>query len=293
MSKDIGIDLGTSTVLVYVKGRGIVLKEPSVVAIDRETDQLVKIGREAQEMLGRTPGNIVAIRPLKDGVISQYDLTWNMIQYFIKKALGVAFFKPRIVICVPSGITEVEQRAVHDAALQAGARRVFLIEEPLAAALGAERCEIYTDVDGIYTADPRLVPGAKLLEQIDFRDMLALAEAGSQVLHPRSVALAEANGTEIRLLSSFRPGPASVVRNLAEQERPPIAGVTRDAEKSVVTAVGRAVGPDMLEHLEEVLKENGIVPLRGEAGGGRLQIQVAPDRLLPALALTHRTLFEG
>ena len=163
----------------------------------------------------------------------------------------------------------------------------------LAAALGAERCEIYTDVDGIYTADPRLVPGAKLLEQIDFRDMLALAEAGSQVLHPRSVALAEANGTEIRLLSSFRPGPGSVVRNLAEQERPPIAGVTRDAEKSVVTAVGRAVGPDMLEHLEEVLKENGIVPLRGEAGGGRLQIQVAPDRLLPALALTHRTLFEG
>ena len=137
MSKDIGIDLGTSTVLVYVKGRGIVLKEPSVVAIDRETDQLVAIGEEARKMIGRTPGNIVAIRPLKDGVISRYDLTWNMIQYFIKKALGTAFFKPRIVICVPSGITEVEQRAVHDAALQAGARRVFLIEEPVAAALGA------------------------------------------------------------------------------------------------------------------------------------------------------------
>ena len=137
MSKDIGIDLGTSTVLVYVKGRGIVLKEPSVVAIDRETDKLLKIGREAQEMLGRTPGNIVAIRPLRDGVISQYDLTQNMIQYFIKKALGSVLFKPRIVICVPSGITEVEQRAVHDAALQAGARRVFLIEEPVAAALGA------------------------------------------------------------------------------------------------------------------------------------------------------------
>ena len=163
----------------------------------------------------------------------------------------------------------------------------------LDAALGAERCEIYTDVDGIYTADPRLVPGAKLLEQIDFRDMLALAEAGSQVLHPRSVALAEANGTEIRLLSSFRPGPGSVVRRLEEADRPPVAGVTRDGETGTVTAVGREVSPEMLRRLEDILRENGIVPLRGETGEGRLQIQVAPDRLLPALELTHRTLFEG
>ncbi len=137
MSKDIGIDLGTSTVLVYVKGKGIVLKEPSVVAIDKNTDELLTIGREAQQMLGRTPGNIVALRPLRDGVISQYDLTLRMLQYFIKKACGTSIFKPRLIICVPSGITEVEQRAVHDAAIQAGARRVFLIEEPVAAALGA------------------------------------------------------------------------------------------------------------------------------------------------------------
>ncbi len=137
MSKDIGIDLGTSTVLVYVKGKGIVLKEPSVVAIDKNTDELLTIGREAQQMLGRTPGNIVALRPLRDGVISQYDLTLRMLQYFIKKACGTSLFKPRLIICVPSGITEVEQRAVHDAAIQAGARRVFLIEEPVAAALGA------------------------------------------------------------------------------------------------------------------------------------------------------------
>lgn len=138
MGKDIGIDLGTATVLVYVKGKGIVLKEPSVVAIDKNTDKILKVGREAQQMLGRTPGNITAIRPLRDGVISQYEITLRMIQYFIKRACGNSFiFKPRVIICVPSGITEVEERAVVDAATQAGAKRTFLIEEPVAAAIGA------------------------------------------------------------------------------------------------------------------------------------------------------------
>ena len=138
MIKDIGIDLGTATVLVYVKGRGIVLKEPSVVAMDMTTESIVKYGREAQQMLGRTPGNITAIRPLRDGVISKYDVTLKMLQHFIKKACGTPiFFKPRVMICVPSGITEVEERAVYDAAIQAGARKVALIEEPLAAAIGA------------------------------------------------------------------------------------------------------------------------------------------------------------
>ncbi len=137
MGKDIGIDLGTATVLVYVKGRGIVLKEPSVVAIDKNTDRILKVGREAQQMLGRTPGNIIAIRPLRDGVISQYEVTMRMIQYFIKKACGTVFFKPRIIICVPSGITEVEERAVLDAAAAAGAQKTYLIEEPVAAAIGA------------------------------------------------------------------------------------------------------------------------------------------------------------
>lgn len=137
MRKDIGIDLGTATVLVYVQGKGIVLKEPSVVAIDRNTDRILKVGREAQMMLGRTPGNITAIRPLRDGVISQYEYTLRMIQYFIKKACGNAFFAPRVIICVPSGITEVEERAVVDAATQAGAKNTYLIEEPVAAAIGA------------------------------------------------------------------------------------------------------------------------------------------------------------
>lgn len=137
MSKDIGIDLGTATVLVYVKGKGIVIKEPSVVAIDKNSEKILKVGREAQLMLGRTPGNITAIRPLRDGVISQYEITLRMIQYFIRKACGTVIFKPRIIICVPSGITEVEERAVVDAATQAGAKRTYLIEEPVAAAIGA------------------------------------------------------------------------------------------------------------------------------------------------------------
>ncbi len=137
MSKDIGIDLGTATVLVYVKGRGIVIKEPSVVAIDKNTGKILKFGREAQMMLGRTPGNITAIRPLRDGVITQYDITQKMIQHFIKKSCGTVIFKPRVIICVPSGITEVEERAVVDAATQAGAKRTYLIEEPVAAAIGA------------------------------------------------------------------------------------------------------------------------------------------------------------
>lgn len=138
MSKDIGIDLGTATVLVYVKGKGIVIKEPSVVAIDKNSEKILKFGREAQKMLGRTPGNITAVRPLRDGVISQYEITFRMIQHFIKRACGGSvIFKPRVIICVPSGITEVEERSVVDAATQAGAKRTYLIEEPVAAAIGA------------------------------------------------------------------------------------------------------------------------------------------------------------
>ena len=136
-SKDIGIDLGTASVLVYMKGKGVVLSEPSVVAMDKNTGKLLKVGAEAQAMLGRTPGNIVAMRPLREGVISDYDMTERMLKEFIKKVTSFRLFKPRLIICVPSGITEVEERAVIDAGIQAGARRVYLIEEPVAAAIGA------------------------------------------------------------------------------------------------------------------------------------------------------------
>lgn len=135
---EIGIDLGTASVLVYIKGKGIVLREPSVVAIDRNTDRVLAVGNEARKMLGRTPGNIVAIRPLKDGVISDYDVTERMLRYFINKTCGKRrLFKPKIIICVPSGVTEVEKRAVIDATTEAGGGKTFLIEEPIAAAIGA------------------------------------------------------------------------------------------------------------------------------------------------------------
>ncbi|MGB4438928.1 MAG: rod shape-determining protein MreB [Sedimentibacter sp.] len=134
---DIGIDLGTASVLVYIKGKGIVINEPSVVAIDINTNKILEVGEEARKMLGRTPGNIVAIRPLRDGVISDFDITEKMLKYFIKKAVGNSIIKPRVIICVPSGVTEVEKRAVLEASMNAGAKKTYLIEEPVAAAIGA------------------------------------------------------------------------------------------------------------------------------------------------------------
>jgi rod shape-determining protein MreB and related proteins len=137
-SKDIGIDLGTANTLVYVRGKGIVLCEPSVVAVQEGTNQVVAVGEEAKNMLGRTPGNIQAIRPLKDGVIADFEITESMLRYFIRKVHGKGIFKPRpkVVVAVPSGITEVEKRAVEDSATHAGAREVYLIKEPMAGAIG-------------------------------------------------------------------------------------------------------------------------------------------------------------
>ncbi|MHB1127736.1 MAG: rod shape-determining protein [Bacillota bacterium] len=138
-ARDLGIDLGTANTLVYVRGKGIVLQEPSVVAIRRETGAVLAVGEEAKRMIGRTPGNITAIRPLKDGVIADFDVTQSMLRYFIDKALRKRTFliRPRVVVGVPSGVTAVEERAVREAALQAGAKEAYLIEEPMAAAIGA------------------------------------------------------------------------------------------------------------------------------------------------------------
>lgn len=138
-SKDMGIDLGTANSLVHVKGKGIVLREPSVVAIQKDTSRVLAVGEEAKKMIGRTPGNIVAIRPMKDGVIADFDITQAMIKHFMTKALRrkASLVRPRVVICVPSGVTPVEERAVKEAAIQAGAREAYLIEEPMAAAIGA------------------------------------------------------------------------------------------------------------------------------------------------------------
>ena len=135
--RDIGIDLGTANSLIYAKGKGIVLREPSVVAVNTRTNRVHAVGMEAKRMIGRTPGNVVAMRPLKDGVIADFEVTSDMIKYFIKKANNSKIGRPRVVICIPSGVTEVERRAVEDAARQAGAKEVCLIEEPMSAAIGA------------------------------------------------------------------------------------------------------------------------------------------------------------
>ncbi len=138
MSMSVGIDLGTANILVYVKNKGIVLHEPSVVAVDKDTDKILAIGEEARDMIGRTPGNIVAIRPLRDGVIADYEMTESMIRHFLEKVVGRSFlFRPKVMICVPTGVNAVEKRAVQEAAEQAGAKKTELIEEPIAAALGA------------------------------------------------------------------------------------------------------------------------------------------------------------
>jgi len=137
-SKDIGIDLGTANTLVFIKGKGIILREPSVVAVDVRTDTVRYVGAEAKEVIGRTPGSIVAVRPLKDGVIADFDITSSMLQIFIKKVHNTNFLsRPRIIICIPSGVTDVERRAVKEAAFKAGAKQVSILEEPMAAAIGA------------------------------------------------------------------------------------------------------------------------------------------------------------
>ncbi len=137
MSEDIGIDLGTATIIAYEKGKGIVLREPTVVSVNKNEKEIMAYGKEANRMIGRNPSNIEVIKPLKDGVISNFTITTKMLKHFIKKILGKKFFQPRLMICVPSQITEVEKRAVIDAANSAGAKKVYLIEEPVAAAIGA------------------------------------------------------------------------------------------------------------------------------------------------------------
>ncbi|MEL7608323.1 MAG: rod shape-determining protein MreB [Bacillota bacterium] len=167
---DVGIDLGTSSVLVYVKGKGIVLREPSVVAVEKYTGKILAIGEEARRMLGRTPGSIIAIRPLKDGVISNFDITERLLHHFLRKVVGSrVFFKPRVVVCVPSGVTEVEKRSVIDATEEAGARHTYLIEEPIAAAIGA----------GIDISQPR---GSMVLDIGGGTTDIAVVSLGGSVL---------------------------------------------------------------------------------------------------------------
>ena len=182
-SKDIGIDLGTANTLVYVKGKGIVVREPSVVAIDKYEGKVLAVGNAANEMIGRTPENIVAVRPMKDGVIADFDITQAMIRAFIKEADVSNVFKPRVVVCIPSGITEVERRAVEEAVIQAGAKAVALIEEPMAAAMGAGLP--VNDATGNMVVD---IGGGttEVTRQLDLQVVAYLVGSEFRVLHTES-----------------------------------------------------------------------------------------------------------
>ena len=173
-SKDVGIDLGTANTLVYMKGKGIIMREPSVVAVDTKTDEVRCVGTEAKAVIGRTPGSIVAVRPLKDGVIADFDITANLLENFLKKACGNSMFsRPRVVICIPSGVTEVERRAVREATLKAGARQVSVIEEPMAAAIGAglpisePTVSIKIEIGSAYPMDPEMTMEIKGRNLVD------------------------------------------------------------------------------------------------------------------------------
>ena len=206
LRKDIGIDLGTASVEVYIKGKGIVLQEPSVVAIERSSGKLLKVGKEAQDMLGRTPDSILTIRPLRDGVISDYDVTERMLRDFIRKSAGVQILKPRIIVCVPSGITEVEERAVFDAGIQAGASKVYLIEEPIAAAIGAgidisqPNGNLVIDIGG-GTADIAVISlsGAVITESIKVAGDRFDEAVIKYMRHERDVLIGEQTAEEMKI----------------------------------------------------------------------------------------------
>ena len=248
-SSDIGIDLGTATVLVYLKGKGIVLNEPSVVAVDRVTGKLIAVGSEAQETLGRTPGNIVAIRPLREGVISDYEMTECMIKEFIRKVQGFRLFKPNVVICVPSIITEVEERAVIDAGTQAGAKRVFLIEEPVAAAIGA----------GIDITKPN---GNLVVDVGGGTTDIAVISLGG-VVESTSIKIAGDKFDEAIIKYIRRKHNALIGERTAEQIKKNIGCVYPRSEEEIMEVTGRCLmtglprtftvsSTEVLEALEEV-----------------------------------------
>ena len=200
-SSDIGIDLGTATVLVYVKGKGVVLNEPSVVAVDKVSGKILAVGEEAQSMLGRTPGNIVAIRPLREGVISDYEMTERMIKEFIAKVQGIHLFKPNVVICVPSIITEVEERAVIDAGTQAGAKRVFRVEEPVAAAVAIDR--LFADLESRSDEMFTLVALGATAKEAAFPSLKAAIGAGININRANGNLVVDIGGgtTDVAVIS--------------------------------------------------------------------------------------------
>ncbi|HZJ09125.1 MAG TPA: rod shape-determining protein [Trueperaceae bacterium] len=273
LGQEIGVDLGTATVLIYVKGKGILLREPSVIAMVRDTGEVKAVGEEAYRMLGRTPGNIVAVRPMRDGVIADYDLTEKMLQAFVRKVLKgpSRLFKPQVMVCVPSGVTEVERRAVLQATREVGARKAFLIEEPLAAAIGA----------GVKIAEPT---GSMIVDVGGGTTDIAIISLGGIVVS-ESLRIA---GNEF---------DESIIRHIRQKENLLIGDRTAE---SVKTKVGAAMvrnaednieievrGRDLInglpksirvttEDIVEALKE----PLQKIADGVRRVLEQAPPELV-------------
>ena len=282
---DIAIDLGTSNILVYVKGKGVVFEEPSVVAVDKATGKVLKVGKDAQLMLGRTPGNILAVRPLKDGVISQYDVTLKLLKHFIRKTTGASIFKPRVMVCVPSGITEVEERAVYDATIAAGAKKTYLIEEPIAAAIGAgidiskPRGNMIVDI-GAGTTDVAVIS----LGSIVVSDSLKLAgdtidEAIIKYIRRKyNVLIGEVTAEEIKKkLGAALPLDNQYVMDVKgrclNEGLPKMITITSDEVREAVSPVAKAIADAVCHVLERTPPElvgdiaaNGIIL----TGGGSL-----------------------
>ena len=282
---DIAIDLGTSNILVYVKGKGVVFEEPSVVAVNKVTGKVLKVGKDAQLMLGRTPGNILAVRPLKDGVISQYDVTLKLLKHFIRKTTGASIFKPRVMVCVPSGITEVEERAVYDATIAAGAKKTYLIEEPIAAAIGAgidiskPRGNMIVDI-GAGTTDVAVIS----LGSIVVSDSLKLAgdtidEAIIKYIRRKyNVLIGEVTAEEIKKkLGAALPLDNQYVMDVKgrclNEGLPKMITITSDEVREAVSPVAKAIADAVCHVLERTPPElvgdiaaNGIIL----TGGGSL-----------------------
>ncbi len=294
-SHDLGIDLGTSNVLIYEDGKGIIVREPSVVAVDKNTGKILQVGAAARNMLGRTPGNVVAMHPLKDGVISDHEMTVKMLQTFFRQASSSFLFapKPRVVICVPSGVTEVEERSVINAAIDAGARRVYLIEEPLAAALGAgldirgPNGHMVIDI-GAGTTDIAVLSlnGVAVSSSIKVAGD-ALDEAiWRHVRREHKVIIGQATAEDIKIqIGSVVPRPENVSMNVKGRDvktgRPKEVTLTSSEIMNVLRRTVRQITDEALSVLEQTSPElvgdiakNGIT-LTG--GGSQLW---GMDRLL-------------
>lgn len=266
---DLGIDLGTATVLVYVKGKGILLKEPSVVAINKNNNKVLAVGEEARKMIGRTPGNIVAVRPLRDGVISDYDITERMLKEFIKKACGKGrIVAPRVMVCVPSQATEVEKRAVMDATKNSGAKKVHIIEEPLAAAIGA----------GLDITKPN---GAMIVDIGGGTTDIAVISLGGVVVR-KSIKIAGDKFDESIIKYVRNKYKIMIGEKTAEDVKIKIGSAFKDSRKLTTTMKGRNLItglPDEVEISTEEVREALVEPVSVIVEGVKSILEKTPPEL--------------